>query len=320
VEGQAGNDTLVFNGANANENIDIAANGSRVRLFRDVANITMDLNSVENIDLRTLGGTDTVTVEDLTGTNVQNVNLDLGLINGAPDGQPDTIVINGTAGNDVITVANNNGVVTISGLSEEVTIKNFDANDKIVINGLGGDDVITASGLSGIQLVANGGDGNDVIVGSLGNDTLTGGNGDDVLIGGGGQDVLDGGPGDNVLLQGGAPAPGPNPVPQPDPSPVVPPDPSPVASPPAPDPVPPPTPDPLPTGTAAGGGSGLPTPDPVVGGGNPIFSGGGATALGPALLGQFMASAFPTAGAGLGRMPIADPQSSFPPFLAPPHA
>ena len=38
-------------------------------------------------------------------------------------------------------------------------ITNFEAaNDRIVINGLGGDDVIEASGLSGIQLVADGGD------------------------------------------------------------------------------------------------------------------------------------------------------------------
>ena len=50
VEGQAGNDTLLFNGANATENIDISANGQRVRLFRDVGNVTMDLNSVEGIN------------------------------------------------------------------------------------------------------------------------------------------------------------------------------------------------------------------------------------------------------------------------------
>jgi Ca2+-binding RTX toxin-like protein len=72
-----------------------------------------------------------------------------------------------------------------------------------VIDGLGGDDVINASGLQpGIQLTANGGDGDDVIIGGLGNDILTGGNGDDVLLGGGGQDVLDGGPGNNILIQG----------------------------------------------------------------------------------------------------------------------
>src|SRR5262249_56534526 len=58
-----------------------------------------------------------------------------------------------------------------------------EADDRIVINGLGGDDVITASGLTGMLLTENGGDGDDVLVGSPGNDTLNGGNGDDVLLG-----------------------------------------------------------------------------------------------------------------------------------------
>jgi Ca2+-binding RTX toxin-like protein len=205
VEGQAGTDTLLFNGANANENIDISANGQHARLFRDVGNVTMDLNGVEHIALNTLGGADTVTVNDLTGTDVNQVAIDLGAVPGSPggDGQPDTIVINGTAGDDVITIADNNGVVTVSGLASTVTITNFEAaNDRIVINGLGGDDVIEASGLgTAMQLTENGGDGNDVLIGSAGNDTLTGGGGDDVLIGGAGQDTLDGGPGDNILIQ-----------------------------------------------------------------------------------------------------------------------
>jgi Ca2+-binding RTX toxin-like protein len=50
VEGQDGTDTLQFNGANINEKIDITANGTRARFTRDVANITMDLNSVEHIN------------------------------------------------------------------------------------------------------------------------------------------------------------------------------------------------------------------------------------------------------------------------------
>ena len=55
VEGQAGTDTLLFNGSNANENIDISANGGRVRLFRDVGNVTMDLNGVEHIQFNAAG-------------------------------------------------------------------------------------------------------------------------------------------------------------------------------------------------------------------------------------------------------------------------
>jgi len=202
VEGQAGTDTLLFNGANVSENIDISANGSRARLTRDVGNVTMDLNCVEHIEVNARGSADTVTVNDLTGTGVNQVAIDLGAQPGSPggDGAADTIVINATNGNDAISIVNNNGIVTVSGLPEAVTISNFEADDRIVINGLGGDDVITASALRGMLLTANGGDGDDVLVGSPGNDTLTGGNGDDVLIGGGGQDVLDGGPGNNVVI------------------------------------------------------------------------------------------------------------------------
>src|SRR5215467_13081740 len=202
VEGQAGTDTLRFNGANIDEKIDISANGSRARLTRDVGNVTMDLNGVEHIEVNARGGADTITVNDLTGTDVNQVAIDLGAQPGSPggDGAADTIVLNATNGDDAITIVNNNGIVTVSGLPEAVTISNFETNDRIVINGLGGDDVITASALTGMLLTANGGDGDDVLIGSPGNDTLTGGNGDDVLLGGGGQDVLDGGPGNNVVI------------------------------------------------------------------------------------------------------------------------
>ena len=203
VEGQAGTDTLLFNGANVNENIDISANGDRVRLFRDVGNVTMDLHGVEHIQLNALGGADTITVNDLTGTGMNQVAIDLGSPpgSGTGDGQSDTVVINATGGNDAISVADNNGVVTVTGLSTTVTITGFDATDHLVINTLGGDDVIDASQLgTAMQLTANGGDGNDVLIGSRGNDVLIGGAGDDVLIGNGGQDVLDGGTGNNVLV------------------------------------------------------------------------------------------------------------------------
>ena len=66
VEGQGGRDTMVFNGSDAAEKFDISANGNRVRFTRDVGNVTMDLNGVEEIDLNALGGADTITVNDQT--------------------------------------------------------------------------------------------------------------------------------------------------------------------------------------------------------------------------------------------------------------
>ena len=90
------------------------------------------------------------------------------------------------------------------GLAAQVNITGAEAaNDRLTVNALGGDDVVDASGLSAgaIALTADGGDGDDVLIGGDGNDTLLGGAGDDVLIGGPGQDILDGGPGDNILIQ-----------------------------------------------------------------------------------------------------------------------
>jgi Ca2+-binding RTX toxin-like protein len=213
LEGQTGTDTLAFNGANINENVSISANGNHAEFFRDVANITMDTHGVETIDFNALGGADTVTVNDMTGTDVKQINIDLAASIGgsAGDGANDTVVINGTNGSDVITLAIENGALVVSGLASKVVIEHFDFNDTIRIAGLGGDDVIEASGVGadGPKLILDGGDGADVLIGSAGNDTLLGGAGDDVLLGGPGQDVLDGGPGNNILIQSivGVPAP-----------------------------------------------------------------------------------------------------------------
>jgi Ca2+-binding RTX toxin-like protein len=206
VEGQDGSDTLLFNGANVNENIDISANGGRARFFRNVANVTMDLDDVESIDFNALGGVDDITVGDLSGTDVTAVNLDLAnpAGSGTGDGAADSAIVAGTGGDDVILLAGDASGVAVIGLAAQVNIAGSEsANDRLTINALAGADVIEGSGLSAgaIGLTSNGGDGDDVLVGSAGDDVLNGEAGDDVLIGGPGLDILDGGPGDNILLQ-----------------------------------------------------------------------------------------------------------------------
>ena len=73
VEGDGGTDTLDFNGSNAGEKITLLANGPRVTLFRNIANITLDVDGVEAAAIRALGSADDVTVGDLTGTDLRNV-------------------------------------------------------------------------------------------------------------------------------------------------------------------------------------------------------------------------------------------------------
>ncbi len=207
LEGQDGFDTMLFNGSNAAEQINIFANGGRVLFTRDIANVTMDLNDVEGIDFTARGGADNISVHDLSGTDVTEVNLNLESTpgSGVGDGQPDTVNVFGTTGDDVVLVLGDETGTSVLGLAAQVNITGAEsANDRLVVNALAGDDVVEASGLAAaaIQLTANGGGNDDILIGGEGNDTLIGGDGDDVLIGGPGLDILDGGPGDNVVIQG----------------------------------------------------------------------------------------------------------------------
>jgi Ca2+-binding RTX toxin-like protein len=206
VEGQAGTDRLVFNGANISEHIDLAANGGRLRLSRDVASIIMDVDDVELVDVNTLGGTDTVSVGNLGGTDVTAVHVDLAAVLGGTtgDGQPDTVIVDASNGDDVVVAGGDASGVSVSGIAAFVSVTGADAaSDTLRTRLLAGDDVLDASGLSAdaTRLEAFGGDGNDVILGGEGDDSLYGEEGDDVLIGNGGLDLLDGGPGDNIVIQ-----------------------------------------------------------------------------------------------------------------------
>lgn len=207
LEGQDGFDTMLFNGANAAEQINIFANGGRVLFTRDIANVTMDLNDVEAIDFNALGGADNITVQDLSGTDVTEVNVSLASTIGgtAGDAAADTVNANGTNGDDIAILFGQGSDLSALGLAAQINVTGAEAaNDRIVIRGLGGDDVIEASGVAAgaMQLTLDGGEGNDILIGGDGNDTLLGGNGDDVLVGGLGNDVLDGGAGDDTIISG----------------------------------------------------------------------------------------------------------------------
>ena len=183
VDGEDGSDTLVFNGAAVSESIDLSADEGRVRFVRDVAAVALDLDGIERIDVHVLAGADHVVVNDLTGTAVARVNVDLGAtgdgqadvvtVNGAPDtidvaaegaavvagdvsvtnGEPtldrllvngvDRVNVNGTAGADTMTVFNDGGIVAVQVAGWNVIV---DAHGMghLAVNGLGGDDTIRA--------------------------------------------------------------------------------------------------------------------------------------------------------------------------------
>ena len=141
VDGGAGFDTLVFRGADrpAGETFSIDPNGSGAKFNRP--NGTIDLTDVERIQFEAQGQhPDNITINDLTGTDVKQVAIDLGGgATGGSDGQVDKVFIIATHG-QAITVADNNGLVTVSGLTNTLTISNFETNpaqnpDQLFING-----------------------------------------------------------------------------------------------------------------------------------------------------------------------------------------
>jgi len=159
IEGQQGTDTMLFNGAAVAENVTISANGGRLNFFRVQGNVTMDTDGIEIVDDNTIGGADSVTVNDLTGTDVTQTNIDLaGAFGGnAGDGAVDSVVVNGTNGNDNIAIDGNGSGADVTGLATSVSVKHADPTDTLSVNTLLGTDHVATNGVAGlIQVLVDG--------------------------------------------------------------------------------------------------------------------------------------------------------------------
>ncbi|MDJ0688992.1 MAG: calcium-binding protein [Xenococcaceae cyanobacterium MO_188.B32] len=133
MKGDDGFDVVEVNGAvEDGDDFELRANGERVEFERlNLGNFVLDVDNVEQFEINGLGGDDTLTVQDLTGTDVQQV----------------------------------------------------------IFNGGDGDDSLDAS-LTNVSVTADGGDGDDTLIGGNADDTLIGGNGNNTYTGGEGADVF----------------------------------------------------------------------------------------------------------------------------------
>jgi RTX calcium-binding nonapeptide repeat (4 copies) len=164
VAGGGGFDTLDFRGKNGAETFSIDdnkidANGSVVEATFTRDGGTIGLTSVERIQFEAQGqfadhvtindltgtgveqvaidvgaGADNITIKDVTGTDLKQVTIDLGGgLPGVGDGQADTVNIISTNGDP--TATEKDGVITVTGLASELTISNFGAGDQLLLNG-----------------------------------------------------------------------------------------------------------------------------------------------------------------------------------------
>ncbi|MFM7843859.1 MAG: MBG domain-containing protein, partial [Planctomycetota bacterium] len=218
--------SVVFHGASNNDNLSASVSGSTLTFTANGVSNTYSTADVSSLRVRTHGGTDLA--------NFSNSTLPVYLAGGAGNdilygGSSDDIIVGGAgndqlvgnAGNDLYwfdattaigsdTVADSGGIDTFdysgtTGIAVSVnlgltTTQVVNANHSVTLN------------ISAVIENANGGDGNDTLIGNAsanvlnvngGNDTLQGLDGADTLNGGNGNDTLDGGAG-NDSLAGGA--------------------------------------------------------------------------------------------------------------------
>jgi hypothetical protein len=145
IDGGLGTDTLAFNGSNGDELMSLTANGSSGVFLRNLGTIRMDLDGVERLDLATFGGADSVTIGDLSNTDVSAAEIDLAATTGAPDAKQDTVEVNGSGLADSVDVAADGGAVSVAGLAARTTVTGGDPTDRLQINTFGGDDRVSVS-------------------------------------------------------------------------------------------------------------------------------------------------------------------------------
>lgn len=210
VEGGQGNDLLIVNGDTAAGDAFVlrpflSPPGTGPHIILERTNQTpfqLNTATVELFEVQGGGGADSLTVHDLFETDARTVFYVAG---GGVDA--DSLTVEGRNTNDHLHLNNTAGILTVEGLTYDVTMAQGNAShgDTVTINGNDGDDTIEAG--PGTDLLAlltfNGGAGDDTLLGSTGNDTLNGGTGNDVISGRGGIDTVDGGTGGNSLLATG---------------------------------------------------------------------------------------------------------------------
>jgi len=218
----------LYTGSSISGVVDAGADVDTINLLGNAEGSLADFINVETINLVdgtwTLGSEDVTTLAFQAGAQTLRLDADLladGSFSGTIDNflAGDAIDLSGIGLATSATLGANN-LLTINGGSGGPIALQLDASENYTgfvfrltsdgnggttitlgknVNGGNGNDGLT--GTDGDDVV-NGGNGNDTLTGLGGNDVLNGGNGNDVLNGGAGNDALDGGNGSDIMTAG----------------------------------------------------------------------------------------------------------------------
>jgi hypothetical protein len=139
--GNGQGDVLEFVGADGNEIMSLSANGSQAVFLRSPGNVRMDVSGIETLDVKALGGTDNITVNNLQGTSIHDVDVDLSATGGGADHTADVVTVNGTDLADRVNVGTQDGQIDVTGLQAATHITGSDAAlDHLQVNTRDGND------------------------------------------------------------------------------------------------------------------------------------------------------------------------------------
>ena len=209
IDGGADFDIVRITGANSDESFSVSANTGGVTVGRTVGfdSSALHMEGVERLEIRALGGADSINLDKMTGSGVSVVAVDLAATVGGKtaDTNIDRILVGPENSDDAIVLTLVGTKIMIGGLDAEVSIDHAGKTDVLQIIGGLGNDLIDASALPAgkISLELNGNSSSDTILGSAGNDRVLDVGGNDSLSLGSGNDVIDWGSGVDVI-EGGA--------------------------------------------------------------------------------------------------------------------
>jgi RTX calcium-binding nonapeptide repeat (4 copies) len=157
VDGGIGHDEMLFRGAGIDEKMSLSANGDRAVFLRNIGTIRMDLDEIEEVTVLALGGSDSITVNDLRGTDVRDANIDLASPQGGSDGAADGVTVEGSDDRDHVRVNGDATTVDVDGFRTETHITGTDPSlDQLQVNTLAGNDRVdvdpAAAALIGVNV------------------------------------------------------------------------------------------------------------------------------------------------------------------------
>ena len=191
-----------YNGAD--DRVTLQNNGGKLRVVTNVETITVD--NIERVGVVLGDGADRITVNDLTGTDVTHIAVDLGESDTAANLDGNTVTLNGRSVRDTFVVEGWRNAVTGTDPIVKVTTSNADssdeqvvlitssdpASDELIVNGLGGDDCLsvaedTVNGVRVRDLIGvtlHGGSGTNTFETTYSNVTVVGSDKDTLIVNG----------------------------------------------------------------------------------------------------------------------------------------